>query len=598
MKYNILCYTRKPLEDAVYAQKLADSMHIALVDVKGKVVILNNNYGVLFAKSVEGDNGVLCAKSLKNPWIFCLKNGEYGVIAERIEVDGSDDESSKGSILFYKTSDFISYTSENLVKLGNEYIAEATCSYDNDNDEYIVYWCTNDGKYYCSRINDFFNVKKSVAENINPFNINSDIPDIDISEIETAVLRNMIQIPDELANKVKCKLTVAVNTGIEYNHDINVSSREELDKIRVKAVYSDGTDSVKKVDWYAGDIDFTKPGTYNIEGRVHQDHYEFPIAFDRADPCVGRWNDKYYFIATNDADYNHTLYIREADSLPGLVTAQEVLILDSVTYPHIGNLLWAPEFHIINDRLYIFHAATPEQFGDEQSHVMALKEGGNPMKASDWEMPRRVVKKDGSPLFVPGITLDMTCFEVNGRYYVAWSQREFVPKDLGAWLYISEVDKNEPWRLIEDPVLLSKPEFGWANNHTFVDEGPFTLIKDEKVFMTFSSAAVDSTYVVGLLTADINSNLLVPSSWTKTNYPILTSLTVKGQYGTGHNAYIQDEEGLYWNTYHGRPGIDAPRSSGIRRVHFDIDGYPVLGMTEEKDLSPELTALTAKLTIK
>jgi len=401
-----------------------------------------------------------------------------------------------------------------------------------------------------------------------------------------------------LAERLKCKLVVPHNIRIDVPDNITVSSKEELDRVKVKVVYSDGTNNMKYVNWYTDGIDFSTPGTYEIEGLVKQNHYEFPIAFNRADPCIGRWNGKYYFIATNDADREHSIYIREADSIPELVTAQEVLVLDAYTYPHIGNLLWAPEFHIINDRLYIFHAATPEQFGEEQSHVMALKENGNPMKKEDWEMPRKVVKKDGSPLFTTGITLDMTVFEVDGHYYAVWSQREFVPKDLGAWLYISEIDPNEPWKLIEDPVMLSAPEFGWANNHTFVDEGPFALIKDGKIFLTFSSAAVDSTYVVGLLTANIGDNLLDASNWVKTNYPLLTSRSVKGQYGTGHNAYVQDDDGNYWNTYHGRPGVDAPRSSGIRRVHFDIEGYPVLDMTEDKDLAPSLKNIKAQVTVK
>ena len=91
-------------------------------------------------------------------------------------------------------------------------------------------------------------------------------------------------------------------------------------------------------------------------------------------------------------------------------------------------------------------------------------------------------EKDGSYLYgEQGITLDMTEFEVNGRVYAAWSQRQFHPVDQGAWLYIAELDPEKPWKLISDPVLLSMPEYGWANNHTFVDEGPFTLITDKNI---------------------------------------------------------------------------------------------------------------------
>ena len=45
------------------------------------------------------------------------------------------------------------------------------------------------------------------------------------------------------------------------------------------------------------------------------------------------------------------------------------------------------------------------------------------------------------------------------------------------------------------------------------------------------------------------------------------------------------EDGTVWNTYHARPGVEGVRSSGIRRVHFDIDGAPMLDVTEELDLS-------------
>lgn len=136
-------------------------------------------------------------------------------------------------------------------------------------------------------------------------------------------------------------------------------------------------------------------------------------------------------------------------------------------------------------------------------------------------------------------------------------------------------------------MLLSKPDYGWANNHTFVDEGPFALIRDGQLYLTFSSAAVDATYVVGLLTAKQGSDLLSPDSWVKTNYPLLTSCSVPGQYGPGHNSYVEDDDGLIWNVYHARAGLEEPRSSGIRRVHFNKAGFPILDMTEEKDIKEE-----------
>ena len=250
--------------------------------------------------------------------------------------------------------------------------------------------------------------------------------------------------------------------------------------------------------------------------------------------------------------------------------------------------------------MYIFHAATPGEFFCEESYIMKLREGGNPICKEDWLKPRRIVRKDGTDICEMGkeITLDMTCFQWEGEYYVIWSQRQFLPKDLGAWLYIAKLNPQKPWMLSSDPVLLSKPEYGWENNHTFVDEGPFALAGKDRLYITFSAAAIDTSYVVGILTIEKGKNLLDRRNWIKNNYPILTSRSVEGEYGTGHNAYVIDENGDVWNAYHARPGVEGARSSGIRRVHFDIDGMPVLDLTEERDLRDEYKQVTTKLRIR
>jgi len=303
-----------------------------------------------------------------------------------------------------------------------------------------------------------------------------------------------------------------------------------------------------------------------------------PIAINRADPDVYLYKGKYYYIATNDADGNHTLYVRAADRIEDISTAKEHLILDSDTYPDIKGLLWAPEFHEVNGKLYIFHAATREEFFAEESRLMELKEGGDPIVKEDWSKPKRIVRMDGGELCEEGkeITLDMTCFLWEDEYYVIWSQRQFLPVDLGAWLYIAKLNPEKPWMLASEPVVLSKPDYGWGNNHTFVEEGPFALVNGDTLYVTFSAAAVDETYVVSYLSIKKGEDLLNPNLWFKSNYPILTSRSVPGEYGTGHNAYFIDPKGRIWNTYHARFGATSPRSSAIRRVYFDIDGAPVL----------------------
>ena len=187
---------------------------------------------------------------------------------------------------------------------------------------------------------------------------------------EGCVSGNILEITEEQADYLRKKLWTPVNTGVSFPKQVTASSWEELEKQDAVLYYSDGTTVRRKVDWEKADIDFKKRGRQTVKGAIRQEHFAFPVAINRADPCVARWNGKYYFIATNDADGNHTLYIREADTLEGLVCAPEHLILDSDTYPEIGGLLWAPEFHEINGKLYIFHAATTGEFYWEESHLM------------------------------------------------------------------------------------------------------------------------------------------------------------------------------------------------------------------------------------
>lgn len=627
----LLCYTRNPIDSVLYDPRLAYSMHLALQE--GEFFRpLNHNSGVLFALATENGDGSLNPMSLKNPWIFSLKDGGYGVAAVRICGDGEDDDSSRGSILLWTTQDLVVYRELGLLRLGEQYVDRVKIRYDEKRDCYLLRWKERGGGCYQAlypaamlreRPEDCRPVLSCIANPDSDGNIlgsfsgeeEDDFSRMSLN-IEGAVPCCAVEIGEREAWYLRCKLLTPVNVGVEVPREVEVSldgaetDAQRMERVRraleercVLARYSDGTSCIKRVDWDLTGLDPTDlsgRGSCVICGEIRRPYFPFPVAYNRADPCVIRWMGKYYFIATNDADGNHTLYIREADTLEELARAEEILLLDSETYEGIGGLLWAPEFHVIEGRLYIFHAATPGPFYEEESHIMALREGGDPARREDWSAPRKIVKADGSDLCEAGrtISLDMTCFFWEGAYYVIWSQRQFLPKDLGAWLYIARLDARQPWKLASEPALLSKPDYGWANNHTFVEEGPYALTVGNRLYVTFSAAAVDTSYVVSYLVTERGKDLLRRESWRKNNYPILTSRSVEGEYGTGHNAYVQDGEGNIFNTYHARPGTGGVRSSGIRRVHFDTDGAPVLDMTEEMDLREAFRQVKTRLIIR
>ncbi|MDQ8735668.1 family 43 glycosylhydrolase [Paenibacillus sp. LHD-38] len=591
----LLCYTRTPLEDDVYSPKLAYSMHLAYSHDGNSYTGLNHNSGVLFAKATANDNGTLNAKSLKNPYLFHMADGTFGVIAERIEHDGGNDRESVGCILLFTSSDLIHYKEIGLIHLKSDsYVSDAICEYNPRTNHYEISWCDESGHFYKNSMPDITALDcSSQPETASAFVFKTAETDI-----EGAVERNEIHVPNQIGNKVITKLSALANTEIRVPDTVEASSASDLELVRAVAFYNDGSSSMKKVDWDTSHVDWDFAGIYDVKGTVRQDSYSFPTAVNRADPCVIEWNGKFLFIATNDdTSIKQGFYVRESATIAGIASAGESLILDDDMYPLIKQFFWAPEFHIIGNDLYIFFAVSSGEFGSIHSHVMKLKSGGNPVHADDWEMPIRMQNKDGDYMYESGITLDMTYFVADGKHFVIWAQRQLSPVDLGSWLYIANVDPEQPWRLVNDPVLLSKPEYGWANNHTFVDEGPFAIITKENIFVTFSSALVNATYCVGMMTAPRGADLLDTDSWTKSNYPLLTSRSVAGEYGPGHNAYISDGDGNLLNVYHARGGLTEPRSTGIRRVHFDIDGCPVLDLTEDADLNRDLRCVTTKVNL-
>lgn len=216
----------------------------------------------------------------------------------------------------------------------------------------------------------------------------------------------------------------------------------------------------------------------------------------------------------------------------------------------------------------------------------------------------RVRKMDGSFLAEGNtITLDMTYLGTGRGSYVVWSYRMDIgkPADTGSMLYIATIDEAEPWRLTSEPVLLTRPLYGWENvAGTINNEGPYAFYRNGRVYMTYSGGAANSyTYAVGLLSTRDGEDLLNPASWNKSRWPVLSFYSVEGEYGPGHNAFFYDEDGELMISYHAETSLDSTlRCDGIRRVHFRRDGSPVFGMSFQEDFNEALAKVKTKVIIK
>lgn len=565
-EYCIAAYTRNP--SAEYSAFLAQSVHFAVsVDAGNSFVPLYHNYGKLFAKCDFNEENGIVSKGVHDIAVYKIDGG-YIITGRELRRtnlgNGNFTESDTGKYVRWTTNDFAAFSGPEIRDTMLTEEEQAKC------DETAA----------------------AIAGGVLDY---SDAVSISISrEIAEKLIQN---------NKtVECK-------SVELPETVTIHNKEELENVTATVRYTDGSTHNKHIKWNLDGIDFTKAGEYTVKGEIIVRHFPFPVEeHPWADPVITYYNGKYYFIATDDADGNKTFKVREADTPEKLFTAdaRRSVILSAADGVFEGTF-WAPEFHITGGKMRIFCALSKKVF-DPQCHVMTLKDGGDILNPDDWSAPQRCIMPDGRYLNINplgdgknGITLDMTYLETNGKSYVVWSYRTWEGTDSGSMLMVAEVDPDEPWKLLTYPQLLTRPVYGWEHiEGTDNNEGPYAIVTRDKVYLAYSGGdARGHTYVIGLLTANAGDDLCNPASWEASLAPALASDFVKGEYGCGHNAFFTDEYGDLYITYHGcktrvRNGIRP----GIRRVHFTMDGTPLLFMTNEQDLPESQRNVSITINVK
>lgn len=543
----LIAYTRNASQRD-YPEGLAYSVHFACSRDGGPFMALHLNYGILFAEAEISAQDTIVPKGVKNPLVFKLAEGEYGILADRVEEDGSPEGGGEYG-LFWKTRDFRRFDKAILMeKKGPEWEAVERAAAGSKKAQYMV-----EGEQ---------------------------------------VTGCGIEVGEAFCDRIMGRWSQVYHVGNALPGSVLASAPEELAKVGARAVYSDGSTAYKKVCWDTGKVDFSTPGVYEASGKICVRKFDFPLAKGYGDPVIFYWEEKWYFLGTNDNLNDIGIYVREADSVEGLFKAgvKEHLILGVDEEKGFVQTFWAPEFHVIGERLYILFAVGGKVWGP-QCHMMRLKKHGHITQAQDWEEPVRVVREDGSPLTRDGITLDMTYLRAGGNSYLAWSYRRGIgtPKDTGSMLFIARTDEKEPWKITSEGALLSRPLFGWENvSGTINNEGPHGFCKDGRVYLAYSGGAANGyTYVLGLLTAEEDQDLTNPAVWQKSPVPVLSFYSVKGEYGPGHHSFYVDEDGNLMIAYHGETALESHlRCDGIRRVHFDINGEPLFDLSPERDLNP------------
>ena len=185
------------------------------------------------------------------------------------------------------------------------------------------------------------------------------------------------------------------------------------------------------------------------------------------------------------------IVLRRSKTIQGLSTAEEVTIWEPSQQTGTYRYIWAPEIHQIDGTWYVFFTASIDPYNTYNIRPHVLKcTGGDPMDRNSWEL-HRMQAVEGDTFAVQQFSLDMTCFESAGQYYVSWAAN---PGDFSN-LYIASINPEEPWQLTSECTKISMPDFAWENP---INEGPAVIKNEGKVYLCYSAAAVNYTYCVGI----------------------------------------------------------------------------------------------------
>ncbi|MGF6822083.1 GH43 family beta-xylosidase [Microbacterium sp. ZKA21] len=632
---DLLAYSRTPTSQTeANNADVALSMHLALGGADGWAP-LNENYGIFFPKTSEpvpanGPDESLI-RSLRDPHLFALADGGYGIVATRVARGGASDGTQASSVLFARTDDLLSYTEVGMLDLGvADGVNDPASVWDSAAQRYVVSWTSDSGVTNYTTFADL--ADESTRGDVRRGTIAAAAgPSADgVADYATG---NALPIPAETAEKLQVRFGPIVNTSAKVLDRVTVAqdaaiSASDLPE-RVELGYSDGSEATRAIAWNAEElaaVDTAVPGEYTVTGTVKQPEYPTPFADERADPSVFRYEAngrvRFLMIATEDLNLNPVdpangphMPIRIADTIDDLsddaIAAGrnvEIDLLRAGDEDAAGNVMtgcfWAPEFHVIDGKLSILFMpcydgdnGRPDMWTGRASIIQLLQDAeGNdldPAVPANWSRAEPVVRADGSILNpVQQISLDMTFFQDSGTSYYAWQM-------LGA-IYLAEVDPANPTRLATEPVRILAPEYAWDNT---IAEGPNVLERDGTLYLLYSGSTVGDTYTTGLAmaAADAGADLADPASWTKLNHPVQKSGMFNGEWqlGTGHGMWSSDEDGNLLYVFHARTDHNGltGRDMFVRRVHFSADGMPVLDQESAEEVAPENRAVTVTVTV-
>jgi len=281
-----------------------------------------------------------------------------------------------------------------------------------------------------------------------------------------------------------------------------------------------------------------------------------------ADPWMLSHEGNYY-LATTQGD---CIRMWKAPSLAALRAAKPVTVWRDQD-PGRSRAIWAPEFHFITNRWYMYYTATSND-GADQNHRMHVLESEAVDPLGPYHYKGRLVNPtndhyaiDGSVFQKPG----------DGSWYFLWAAQP------GHVITIARM--ANPWTLEGHGVVIPASGFGCAE----VREGPEVLRRNGKLFLVYSACDTGKPdYKLGMLIADEAADVMDPRSWVQFPRPVFERSDANGVFGPGHNGFFSSPDGTEdWIVYHGKTSSEYTyrgRTTRAQKFTWNSDGTPDFGI--------------------
>jgi GH43 family beta-xylosidase len=303
-------------------------------------------------------------------------------------------------------------------------------------------------------------------------------------------------------------------------------------------------------------------------------YFSNPVLRPGQDPSVTTYRGWYYLVQSSpDTRY---ITVQRSRSIKSLAASVKHVVWRGSRSGSPCCEWWAPELHAINGRWFIYTTADD---GNDHNHRLQVLAARSPLGSYIYEgqltTPGNFWSIDPSPLLLP-----------SGRLVLFWSGW---PGTVNRVQNIYIAAMKDPWTISSGRTLLSTPTLPWERHPNlgkppvYVNESPEPILHDSTISLTYSgSGCTTPSYSLGLLSANVGSNLLSANSWTKSPDPIFQSNAAADIFGPASNGFFLSPNGKEtWMAFDatndpaGNCGLE--RAIYAQRVNWNANGTPNLG---------------------